>query len=69
MSQDATRSRKEVGANCMAEMASIGGFASSNWALGCQCEIRRVIEVAYLRTDMSEESKEREGLYINLCRE
>ena len=42
----------------MAEMASFGGFASSNWANGCQCEIRRVIETAYIRTDMSEESKD-----------
>ena len=53
----------------MAEIASFGGFASSNWAIGCQYVIRRVIEIAYLRTDMSEESKKREGLYINFCRE
>ena len=53
----------------MAEMASVGGFASSNWAVGCQCEVRRMIEIAYVRTDMSEESKEREGLYMNLYRE
>ena len=53
----------------MAEMASVGGFASSNWAVGCQCEIRRVIEIAYVRTDMSEKSREPEGLYMNLCRD
>ena len=53
----------------MAEMASVGGFASSNWAIGCQCQIRRVVEIAYLRTDMPEESKEREGFYMNLFRE
>ena len=53
----------------MAEMASVGGFASSNWAVGCQYEIRRAIDIAYLRTDMSEVSKEQEGLYTNLCRE
>ena len=52
----------------MAEMASVGGFASSNWAVGYQCEIRRVIEIVHLRTDMSDESKERGNWYTNFCR-
>ncbi len=36
MSHEATRSRREVGANWMAEIASVGGLASSNCAVGRQ---------------------------------
>ena len=33
-----------MGANCMAEIASFGGFASSNWAVSCQHEYPGQIE-------------------------